>query len=277
MTDLPTDRRFAGSIPQLYERHLVPLSRALCVDLAARGRAGEVLELAAGTGVLTRELARTLPTDTRLVATDINAPMLAEGRPLPAARGRWWRRRPTLALPFADAAFDAVVCQFGAMFFADRPRAYAERGAMLRPGGRLLFNVWDRLDTNVFADLVTQALAARFLADPPTLRASSAATTTRAGIAEDLRRGGFARQHHSAPASTFPSRARIGRCGGVRFHCHGTPLRHRSRPTVRRAGPPPRPRRIAPGACGDGAVERRHDLGDRGAARLRPRAARPPV
>ena len=136
MTALPTDRRFAGSIPQLYERHLVPLIFApYAHDLAARtarSEPGEVLELAAGTGVLTRELARTLPTDTRLVATDINAPMLAEAAAAGSARPVEWREADALALPFADAAFDAVVCQFGAMFFADRPRAYAED---LRRGG----------------------------------------------------------------------------------------------------------------------------------------------
>ena len=260
MTDLPTDRRFAGSIPQLYERHLVPLIFApYAHDLAARtarSEPGEVLELAAGTGVLTRELARALPAGARLVATDVNAPMLAEAAAAGSARPVEWREADALALPFADAAFDAVVCQFGAMFFADRPRAYAEARRVLRPGGRLLFNVWDRLDTNVFADLVTQALAARFHADPPTFLARLPhGYHDPARIAEDLRRGGYA----AAPQCTcltFASRA--ASADAVAFaYCHGTPLRHEIEahgPTALEAATAAATARIAQ-VCGDGAVE----------------------
>ena len=260
MTGLPADRRFAGSIPQLYERHLVPLIFApYAHDLAARtarSEPGEVLELAAGTGVLTRELARALPAGARLVATDVNAPMLAEAAAAGSARPVEWREADALALPFADAAFDAVVCQFGAMFFADRPRAYAEARRVLRPGGRLLFNVWDRLDTNVFADLVTQALAARFPADPPTFLARLPhGYHDPARIAEDLRRGGYA----AAPQCTcltFPSRA--ASADAVAFaYCHGTPLRHEIEaqgPTALEAATAAATARIAQ-VCGDGAVE----------------------
>ena len=67
-----------------------------------------------------------------------------------------WRQADAQALPFEDAAFDLVCCQFGAMFFPDRPSAYREARRVLKPGGCFLFNAWDRIEENVFADDVTE-------------------------------------------------------------------------------------------------------------------------
>ena len=85
----------------------------------------------------------------------------------PKGRPITWQQADALALPFEDRSFDAVACQFGAMFFPDKVQGYREARRVLKPGGRFFFNVWDRIEDNEFADVVTQALAAMFPHDPP--------------------------------------------------------------------------------------------------------------
>ena len=159
-----SDKVFAGSVPELYERFLVPLIfQPYARELAARAAAlapRRVLETAAGTGVLTRALAAQLPADTHIVATDLNPPMLAEAERRLADPRVAWRQADALALPFDDAGFDVVACQFGVMFFPDKARAFAEARRVLRPGGLFVFNVWDAIATNEFADAVTFAAGA---------------------------------------------------------------------------------------------------------------------
>jgi SAM-dependent methyltransferase len=166
-----SDKLFAGSIPEIYDRFLVPLIfEPYARDLARRlahTAPRNVLETAAGTGVLTRAMASILPAEARIVATDLNQPMLDRAA-LSSADGRIeWRQADALALPFADQSFDAVACQFGAMFFPDKVLAYKEARRILRPGGRFLFNVWGPISDNEFADTVTDALAVLFPQDPP--------------------------------------------------------------------------------------------------------------
>ncbi|HEY5676342.1 MAG TPA: class I SAM-dependent methyltransferase, partial [Myxococcales bacterium] len=165
------DAVFGGSIPEIYDRLLVPVFfEPYAEDLARRVaalRPRDVLELAAGTGVAARAMARSLPGGVRLVATDLNEPMLARAAAVGAARAVEWRRADALALPFADGSFDAIACQFGVMFFPDVRRGLAEARRVLRPGGTLLFTVWDGLEENEFADAVTAELARVFPADPP--------------------------------------------------------------------------------------------------------------
>ena len=167
-----TDKLFAGSIPEIYERFLVPLIfESYARDLAKRVAAAaprDVLETAAGTGVLTRAMASRLPPAARIVATDLNQPMLDQAAKRRSGDRRIeWRQADALALPFPAASFDVVVCQFGTMFFPDKVAAYKEARRVLRSGGHLIFNVWDRISANEFADVVTQALAEIFPGDPP--------------------------------------------------------------------------------------------------------------
>ena len=167
-----TDKLFAGSIPEIYDRLLVPLIfEPYARDLAARLAAVEprdVLETAAGTGVLTRAIASRLPAQARIVATDLNQPMLDHAAARQPDDDRIaWRQADALALPFEDQTFDIVACQFGAMFFPDKVRGYGEARRVLKPGGSFFFNVWDEISTNEFADVVTEALAAVFPHDPP--------------------------------------------------------------------------------------------------------------
>jgi ubiquinone/menaquinone biosynthesis C-methylase UbiE len=135
MSDI--DKEFVGSIPTLYDQYLVPLIfEPYAVDLVQRLRArslSRILEIAAGTGVVTRALASWLPEEVSIVASDLNQAMLDHAAALGTTRAVEWRQADAMELPFADAAFDAVVCQFGAMFFPDKARAFAEARRVLKP------------------------------------------------------------------------------------------------------------------------------------------------
>src|ERR1041385_804399 len=119
MSRSPPDQVFSGSIPELYERHLVPLIfEPYAIDLALRLKTrpvSDVLEIAAGTGVVTRALASALPESTAIVATDLNQAMLDRAAVVGTKRPVEWRQADAMQLPFPDGAFDAVVCQFGGM------------------------------------------------------------------------------------------------------------------------------------------------------------------
>lgn len=221
------DTVFGGSIPALYERHLGPvIFKPYALDLAGRLadlRQGRVLETAAGTGIVTQALARSLPEAVGIVATDLNQAMLDFAAAQPIARSVVWRQADALRLPFDDGAFDAVVCQFGAMFFPDKRAGYGEARRVLKPGGRFVFSVWDRIEENGFAQVVTEAVAALFPEDPPAFLARTPHGFHDAGvIREDLRAVGFA----SVSVETVErcSRAASPRDPAVGF-CQGTPLR----------------------------------------------------
>ncbi len=223
------DRVFAGSVPQVYERLLVPLIfEPYAVDLADRVFAlgpHRVLEVAAGTGVVTRHLARKLSSRTSIVASDLNAAMLDHASSIGTSRSVDWRIVDAMQLPFPDASFDVVVCQFGAMFFPDKAKAFAEARRVLTSSGHLVFNVWDRIEQNDFADCVIRAIGCIFSNDPPRFLARTPhGYHDRAIIADDLARGGFS----SPPAITTlakRSRADSPLIPSVAY-CHGTPLRN---------------------------------------------------
>jgi ubiquinone/menaquinone biosynthesis C-methylase UbiE len=222
------DSGFVGSIPQLYERYMVPLMfEVYAEDLAARVRRlnpSRVLEIAAGTGVATRQLAKALPDEVAIVATDLNQPMLNHAAAVGTARAVEWRQADVTQLPFVDGEFDMVVCQFGVMFFPDKAKAYSEVRRVLRPGGRFVFNVWDRIEENEFAETVNRALQACFPDDPPRFMARVPHGYHEARtIAQDLARGGFSRV---TDFTTLPahSRAESPRIPAVAI-CQGTPVR----------------------------------------------------
>jgi ubiquinone/menaquinone biosynthesis C-methylase UbiE len=223
------DRAFAGSIPQFYDRYLVPLifepyARDICGRVAAR-KPSRVLEIAAGTGVVTRQLASILPPAATLIATDLNQPMLDHAASVGTSRPVDWRQADAMQLPFPDESFDVVVCQFGVMFFPDKAKAYAESKRVLRPGGVFIFNAWDAIDTNEFADVVTNALVQLFPADPPRFMARVPhGYHDRATIAHDLARGGFERPM-AFDTVTERSRATSARIAAMAY-CQGTPLRN---------------------------------------------------
>ncbi len=160
--------RWVGSMPEAYERWLGPtLFQPFAVDLARRvaaRRPVRVLELAAGTGVLTREILAALP-GCELTATDLNPAMVEFGRRrAPAAT---WRQADALDIPFDAGRFDVVVCQFGVMFFPDKPAGFAEARRVLAPDGTLVVNTWAELARHDFDAAVVAALEQRFPDDPP--------------------------------------------------------------------------------------------------------------
>jgi len=222
------DRVFAGSIPALYERYLVPMIFApYAADLARRLselKPRRVLEIAAGTGVVTRALAEALP-DAGIVATDLNPAMLEQARATGISRPVQWRQADAMALPFDDGEFDAVVCQFGVMFFPDKPQAFAEVRRVLKPGGTFLFNVWDRVEENDFADAIGDALATVFPDDPPRFMARTPhGYHDAATIRRDLATAGFAFPPRIETLA-FRSRAQSARIVAVAY-CQGTPWRN---------------------------------------------------
>lgn len=225
MASPPTDAIFSGSIAALYQSCLGPLLFEPYADDLARRLAdvgpGRILETAAGTGIVTGALLDRLPR-AEIVATDLNPAMLE------VAAGRLGSPRLTIRqadaqqLPFPDESFDAVACQFGLMFFPDRPAACAEARRVLRPGGRLIFNVWDRIDRNPVTAVVAKAVADCFPDDPPNFfERTPFGLHDRAAIEAELSAAGFG----GIVAETVEKRScRPAREAAIGL-CHGTPLR----------------------------------------------------
>ena len=227
MTD--SDKVFAGSIPELYDTYLVPLIfEAYANDLAERTAAlapKTVLETAAGSGVVARALASRLASNASYTVTDLNQPMLDHAANKQGSDNRIiWRQADALDLPFDDASFDAAICQFGVMFFPDRIAGYAEARRVLIPGGSFLFNVWDHIDANEFADVVTEAAAVAFPDDPPRFLARTPHGYHDVELIRDeLGKAGFSQvsittleETSTAPSPRHPAIA----------YCQGTPLRN---------------------------------------------------
>jgi SAM-dependent methyltransferase len=223
------DRIFSGSIAQLYEQYLVPLIfDPYAKDLTSRLallQPSVVLEIAAGTGVVTRHMAAQLPDYVSIVATDLNQPMLDHAMSIGTSRSVTWQQADAMDLPYSDGTFDAVVCQFGAMFFPDKAAAFAEARRVLRPGGTFLFNIWDRIEDNEFAECVTQSMAGLFPTDPPRFLARLPhGHYDQSAIATSLSHGGFAGTNFFETV-TAQSRAESPRIVAIAY-CQGTPLRN---------------------------------------------------
>lgn len=225
---LEGDRTFTGSVPENYDRYMVPMVfEGYAGDMARRAvtlAPGAVLETACGTGAVTRMLAPMLPPGARYVATDLNQPMVdfATSRQPPDPPVTW-RQADALALPFEDGSFDLVLCQFGAMFFPDKLKGFGEARRTLSPGGHFLFSVWDRIEENSFARDAEQALIKAFPDDPPRFmaRVPHGYHDTDA-IRATLKEAGFGRVE-------IETRADVSHAQSARFAalalCQGTPLR----------------------------------------------------
>lgn len=220
---------FTSAIAELYDRLLAPMIfEPYALDLAGRVAAldaARVLELAAGTGVGTRALTRALPARVDLVATDLNPAMLERAAAVGTPRPVRWQQADAAHLPFDDAGFDAVACQFGVMFFPDKVKAFSEARRVLRRGGALVFSVWDRLEENEFTDTVVAALARLFPGDPPRFMARTPhGYFDQGAISRDLTGAGF------LAAPRFETVAARSRAASAQITaialCQGTPLRN---------------------------------------------------
>ncbi len=228
LTKPKTDISFTTDVAAFYESTLVPIIfRPYARDLAERAQELEpnsVLEVACGTGVVTRALAGALPEECTIFATDLNDAMVAHGRQVGTTRPVTWRQADVMALPFADDSFDVVVCQFSVMFFPNRVAAYREIRRVLGPGGSFLFNLWNSLDRNEFANVVTKAVGSLYPEDPPLFLARTPhGHGSPAEIEGDVRAAGFETceliQRDGVSVATSPDLAAVA-------YCQGTPLRN---------------------------------------------------
>jgi SAM-dependent methyltransferase len=159
---------FSGSIPEYYDRCLGPAFDAFPTHLAQHLPAkppGDVLEIACGTGLVTRKLRARLDPSLRLVATDLSKPMVDYARGKLGEENIEWREADAANLPFADGQFGAVVCAFGVMFVPDKQVAFREAYRVLKDGGVLLFDVWDRIEENPHVMASAQVVEGLFPGD----------------------------------------------------------------------------------------------------------------
>ncbi len=212
------------TMPEIYDRCLgpalfAPYARYLA-GIAAEHRPNSVLELAAGTGILTAELVRTLPA-ARIVATDLNQAMVSWAAQ--RVSGPTWLAADAQSLNFPDASFDMTVCQFGVMFFPDKPQAFAQAERVLDPGGVFLFSVWDSVDTSPFPDALVAGLADLFPDDPPDFVARIPhGYHDPDQLRSDVAAGGL--QIESVERVVLRGTAASARTLAEGY-CHGTPLR----------------------------------------------------
>jgi SAM-dependent methyltransferase len=220
----PYDRSWVGSMPEAYERWLVPaMFQPFAVDLARRAgsfRPRRVLEIAAGTGVLTQELLASVPS-ADVTATDLSSAMVELGSR--RAPGAAWRQADAGHLPFDDRRFNLVVCQFGVMFFPDKPAAFRQVARVLAPSGRLLFSTWDTVDTHDFAAALTAGVERAFPDDPPAfIAAVPHGYADLRQVVADLAAGGL----ECISAETVTLTGQAGSAFGIAAgFCAGTPLR----------------------------------------------------
>lgn len=163
---------FIGSIPENYDRYLGPvIFEPYASDMVERLNVSEgasVLELACGTGILTRRLRDRLPPGVRFVATDLNEAMMAyAAQKFRLGEAVEWKQADASDLPFADQSFNAVVCQFGLMFVPDKEKAICEAYRVLKSGGTFLFSVWDAIEQNDLAYIAHTTISTFFEKDPP--------------------------------------------------------------------------------------------------------------
>jgi ubiquinone/menaquinone biosynthesis C-methylase UbiE len=225
MSTQSADVAFTGSIPALYHQYLGPLLfEPYATDLATRASAFKphrILETAAGTGIVTAALAQKV-SDAEIVVTDLNQAMLDVAAVKIRSNRVTFQQADAQDLPFPDSSFDLVLCQFGAMFFLDRAKAYREAQRVLEPGGHFLFNVWDRIERNPVSATVAAAVADCFPDDPPNfLCRTPFGYHDAAAIAKELEAAGFA----EVVVETVEKRSSRPAAEAAIGICHGSPLR----------------------------------------------------
>lgn len=186
---------FAGNMPERYDRGMGPVvfepyAQAVAERLPMTG-AVRVLEVAAGTGRLTRHLLSGMPADGVLVATDLSPEMVAVGEQWISDPRLTWKVADAMELPFEDESFDLLVCQFGAMFFPDKGRAYREAWRVLKPGGKCILSVWGPREVNPWAREASIALQEFFERETTPFMGLPFSYHNEDEIVQDLQGAGF--------------------------------------------------------------------------------------
>lgn len=188
---------FAGSIPDLYDRYMGPtFMEPYARDLASRQSVpagGRLLEIACGTGRLTRQLVANLPDGATIDATDLNEAMIDVARDRVRSSRVRWATSDVAALAFDDATFDEAFCQFGSMFFPDKVAAAREVRRVLKRGAAFWLNVWAALAENPVSRIANETAAQFFDGDAPPFFRVPFGYNDCDEIARDLRAGGFSR------------------------------------------------------------------------------------
>ena len=156
---------FEGKVPLSYEKYSAVLLEPFAIDIVERmnnGRIKNVLELACGTGRVTRHLIQLIPPDGKLIATDISAEMMEVARSILKDERISWQVADAQTIPFGERTFDHVVCQFGLMFFPDKSKAIAEVHRVLQTGGKFIFNTWDAVENNPRTMVIKKVLLELF-------------------------------------------------------------------------------------------------------------------
>jgi ubiquinone/menaquinone biosynthesis C-methylase UbiE len=219
--DLP----FKHSTPALYDRYMGPLLfepyARLVSHRAAALRPARVLEIAAGTGILTEALHRAMP-DARITATDINPAMLDMAEQRLRSKNVSFESADALALPFADQSFELVVCQFGVMFFPDKVRANREARRVLAEGGHYLLVSFDQLEHNPVPKAAEEAVQALFPSDPPMyMKRGPFSYADREIVERDLLAAGFS----IVELETAMLTSQVKACDAARGLVLGSPFR----------------------------------------------------
>jgi len=220
------DVRFSGSVPANYEQFMVPLLfrpyAEVLAERAQRSHPKRILETAAGTGVVTSELARALPA-AEIVATDLNQAMLDVAATRVSAANVSFREADALALPFEDSSFDLVVCQFGVMFYPDKVKGNSEARRVLRHGGRYLVAIWDDIARNPLSNLAHEGLQKLFPDNPPMfMKRGPFSYHDPEWIERDLAAAGFS--DVTIETVTLESRSASAE-DAARGLCYGSPMR----------------------------------------------------
>lgn len=220
-------QQFVGSVPGNYDRYMVPLIfDTYAQDLAlrvAKLKPQAILETAAGTGVVTAAISQTLSSSATLIATDLNPAMLEVAKKAIIKTGVTFQQADATALQFGDESFDVVVCQFGVMFFPDKLQGYKEALRVLRKGGTFLFNVWDIIEHNEIANIVSATLAKMFPENPPTFMAR---TPHGYNNIEDIKATLASAGFINITAEILPKRSRaLSAREPAIGYCQGTPMR----------------------------------------------------
>lgn len=221
----PVNTSFSGSIPQHYDSGLGPMFfepfAALIGERIAEHAPAHVLELACGTGRLTRHLAARLRPEARIAATDVNPAMLQFAQRTITDPRVAWSVVDAVELPYTDATFDLVVAQFGVMFYSDRMKAYREALRVLRPGGRLVFTCWNKLEANPAARITQHVVERFFPVDTPAFYTVPFAYHDRDLIREEVRTAGFT---HIALALEVPTGHAITAAAAAQGLLEGSPI-----------------------------------------------------